>query len=195
MAVEDVFVPDHRVQATRDTVEKIKERRALHPTFDAMYAPWPSPGKFPFSSVAVGAALGAVEHFADTVGSSTRVANALGGTVKLADQEYVATEFAEAAGEAEMARLMTEAGSAGFSQLARQRVTPTEQQLARGLRDNALVTRVALRSVSRIFSLVGAKAGFPDHPVSRAKRDVEMVSHHVTLNWRQNAVQYMASRA
>jgi alkylation response protein AidB-like acyl-CoA dehydrogenase len=195
MAVEDVFVPDHRVQATRDTVEKIKERRALHPTFDAMYAPWPSPGKFPFSSVAVGAALGAVEHFADTVGSSTRVANALGGTVKLADQEYVATEFAEAAGEAEMARLMTEAGSAGFSRLARQRVTPSEQQLARGLRDNALVTRVALRSVSRIFSLVGAKAGFPDHPVSRAKRDVEMVSHHVTLNWRQNAVQYMASRA
>jgi alkylation response protein AidB-like acyl-CoA dehydrogenase len=195
MAVEDVFVPDHRVQATRDTVEKIKERRALHPTFDAMYAPWPSPGKFPFSSVAVGAALGAVEHFADTVGSSTRVANALGGTVNLADQEYVATEFAEAAGEAEMARLMTEAGSAGFSRLARQRVTPSEQQLARGLRDNALVTRVALRSVSRIFSLVGAKAGFPDHPVSRAKRDVEMVSHHVTLNWRQNAVQYMASRA
>ena len=195
MAVEDVFVPDHRVQATRDTVEKIKERRALHPTFDAMYAPWPSPGKFPFASVAVGAALGAVEHFAQTVGSSTRVANALGGTVTLADQEYVATEFAEAAGEAEMARLMTEAGSAAFADLARRRVTPTEQELGRGLRDNALVTRVALRSVSRIFSLVGAKAGFPDHPVSRAKRDVEMVSHHVTLNWRQNAMQYMTSRA
>ena len=62
------------------------------------------------------------------------------------------------------------------------------------LRDNALVTRTALRSVSRIFSLVGAKAGFAEHPVSRAKRDVEMVSHHVTLNWRQNAVHYMASR-
>jgi alkylation response protein AidB-like acyl-CoA dehydrogenase len=194
MAVEDVFVPDHRVQATRDTVEKIKERRGLHPTFDTMYAPWPSPGKFPFSSVAVGAALGAVEHFADTVGSSTRVANALGGTVKLTDQDYVATEFAEASGEAEMARLMTEAGSLTFSERARQRVTPTEQELGRGLRDNALVTRVALRSVSRIFSLVGSKAGFTDHPISRAKRDVEMVSHHVTLNWRQNAMQYMTSR-
>ena len=194
MAVEDVFVPDHRVQATRDTVEKIKERRALHPSFDAMYAPWPSPGKFPFASVGVGAALGAVEHFADTVGSSTRVANALGGTVQLTDQDYVATEFAEASGEAEMARLMAEAGSRMFSERARERVTPTERELGRGLRDNALVTRVALRSVSRIFSLVGSKAGFPDHPISRAKRDAEMVSHHVTLNWRQNAVQYMASR-
>jgi alkylation response protein AidB-like acyl-CoA dehydrogenase len=194
IAVEDVFVPDHRVQATRDTVDKIKERRFLHPTFDAMYAPWPSPGKFPFASVGVGAALGAVDHFAETVGASTRVAGALGGTVQLADQEYVATEFAEASGEAEMAQLMVEAGSARASELARQRQTPTEQQLGRGLRDNALVTRVALRSVSRIFSLVGAKAGFPDHPVSRAKRDVEMVSHHVTLNWRQNAMNYLAAR-
>ena len=193
MAVEGVFVPDHRVQATRDTVDKIKERRQLHPTFDTMYAPWPSPGKFPFAAVGVGAALGAVEHFAATVGSSTRVAGALGGSVALADQEYVATEFAEAAGEAEMARLMVEAGSAAASELAHRHETPTAQQLSRGLRDNALVTRVALRSVSRIYSLVGSKAGFPDHPVSRAKRDVEMVSHHVTLNWRQNAVQYMAA--
>ncbi|MFW3168785.1 acyl-CoA dehydrogenase family protein [Geodermatophilus sp. CPCC 206100] len=194
MAVEDVFVPDHRVQATKDTVDKIKERRVLHPTFDAMYAPWPSPGKFPFAAVGVGAALGAVDFFAETAGSSTRVAGALGGTVRLADQDYVATEFAEAAGEAEMARLMVEAGSAAFSSLAHQRRTPTQAELGRGLRDNALVTRVALRSVSRIFSLVGAKAGFPDHPVSRAKRDVELVSHHVTLNWRQNAVHYLASR-
>ena len=193
MAVDDVFVPDHRVQATRDTVDKIKERRQLHPTFDTMYAPWPSPGKFPFAAVGVGAALGAVEHFAATVGSSTRVAGALGGSVALADQEYVATEFAEAAGEAEMARLMVEAGSSAASELARRHETPTAQQLSRGLRDNALVTRVALRSVSRVYSLVGSKAGFPDHPVSRAKRDVEMVSHHVTLNWRQNAVQFMAA--
>lgn len=194
MAVEDVFVPDHRVQATKDTVDKIKERRSLHPTFDTMYAPWPSPGKFPFASVGVGAALGAVDYFAETAGSSTRVANALGGTVRLVEQEYVATEFAEAAGEAEMAQLMVEAGSARASELARRHQTPTEQQLGRGLRDNALVTRVAMRSVSRVFSLVGAKAGFPDHPISRAKRDLEMVSHHVTLNWRQNAITFLASR-
>jgi len=49
----------------------------------------------------------------------------------------------------------------------------------------------ALRSVQRIYSLVGAKAGNPAHPVSLAKRDIEMVSHHVTLNWRQSAVRYL----
>src|SRR3984957_18424693 len=188
MAVEDVFVPDHRVQATRDTVQKLQERRALHPTFNTMYAQWPSNGRFSFASVAVGAAWGAVEHFAATAASSTRVANALGGTVRLADQDYVASEFAEAAGDLEMAMHLIEKRSFEASEQARLRFTPSETDLARGLRDNALVTRVALRSVQRIYSLVGSKAGSPEHPVSLAKRDVETVSHHVTLNWRRPAV-------
>ena len=70
---------------------------------------------------------------------------------------------------------------------------PVPADLAREHRDNALVTRIALRSVQRIYSLVGAKVGNPEHPVSLAKRDVEMVTHHVTLNWRQSAVRYLAT--
>ena len=193
MAVDDVFVPDHRVQATRDTVQKLQERRALHPTFDTMYAHWPSYGRFTFASTAVGAACGATEHFAATVTSATRVANALGGAVRLADQDYVATEFAEAAGEVQMAMALIERRSLEASELARLRRTPSPADLALQQRDNALVTRVALRSAQRIYSLVGAKAGNPEHPVSLAKRDIEMVSHHVTLNWRQSAVRYLAA--
>ena len=191
MAVDDVFVPDHRVQATRDTVQKLQERRALHPTFDTMYAHWPSSGRFTFAATAVGAAWGAVEPFASTLASSTRVATALGGTVRLADQDYVATEFAEVAADVQMAMLLIERRSFEASERARQHRTPTEADLAREQRDNAHVTRVALRSAQRIFSLVGAKAGNPRHPVSLAKRDIEMASHHVTLNWRQCAVRYL----
>jgi len=193
MAVDDVFVPDHRVQATRDTVQKLQERRALHPTFDTMYAHWPSYGRFTFASTAVGAAWGAAEHFAATVTSATRVANALGGAVRLADQDYVATEFAEAAGEVQMAMALIERRSLEASELARRHRTPSAAELALQQRDNALVTRVALRSAQRIYSLVGAKAGNPEHPVSLAKRDIELVSHHVTLNWRQSAVRYLAA--
>jgi len=193
MSVNDVFVPEHRVQATKDTVRKLQERRALHPTFSTMYATWPSNGRFPFASCAVGAAWGAAEHFAETVGSSTRVANALGGAVRLADQDYVASEFAQAQGDIQMARLLIEKRSWEASERARQRIESSEEDVARELRDNALVTRTALRAVQQIFSLVGAKAGNPAHPVSIAKRDVEMISHHVTLNWRQAAVRYLAA--
>lgn len=193
MSVKDVFVPEHRAQATRDTVRKLKERRALHPTFSTMWATWPSSGRFPFAACAVGAAWGATEYFASTVGTSTRVAGALGGAVRLADQDYVATEFGQAEGDVQMARLLIEKRSFEASERARQRRESTEQEIGRDLRDNALVTRTALRSVQTIFSLVGAKAGRSDHPVSIAKRDVEMISHHVTLNWRQNTVRYLAA--
>lgn len=193
MAVTDVFVPEHRVMRAADTAFRLEERRALHPTFDAMYSPWPSHGRFPFSAVGVGAAIGAAEYFAQASGTLTRVADALGGTVKLAEQDYVATEYAEAAGELEMAELLVERRSFEAAELARRHVLPDERLLALQHRDNALVARVALRAVQRIHALVGAKAGFPDHPVSRAKRDTEMVAAHVTLNWRAAAVRYLAS--
>lgn len=192
-SVERVFVPEHRAQKTSDTVFKLQERRKLHPTFDAMYAPWPSHGRFPFASVGVGAALAAVRHFAETGAGNTRVANALGGEVRLIDQDYVATEFTEAAGDADLARNMIEMRSLQSAERSARHDVPDEQELATEQRDNALVARVALRAVQRIHGLTGAKAGFPGHPVSRAKRDVEMVHAHVTLNWRQAAVRYLSA--
>jgi alkylation response protein AidB-like acyl-CoA dehydrogenase len=92
-----------------------------------------------------------------------------------------------------MAMALVERRSFEASERARQRRIPSEADLACESRDNALVTRVALRAVQRIYSLVGAKAGYPEHPVSRAKRDIEVASHHVTLNWRQSAVRYLAA--
>jgi resorcinol 4-hydroxylase (FADH2) len=193
MTVTDVFVPEHRVMRTDDTAFRLAERRELHPTFDAMYSPWPSHGRFTFAACGVGAALGAAAWFAQESGTMTRVANALGGTVNLAEQDYVATEYADAAGELDMAALLIERRSAEAADLARQHVLPDEHILAQQHRDNALVARAALREVNRIHALVGAKAGFPEHPVSRAKRDAEMVAAHVTLNWRQASVRYLAS--
>jgi len=193
MRVTGVFVPEHRVMPTRDTAFRLAERRSLHPTFDAMYSPWPSHGRFTFAACGVGAAIGAAEWFAKESGTMTRVASALGGTVSLAEQDYAATEFADASGELDMAALLVERRSFEAAELARRHVLPDERVLAQQHRDNALVARVALREVNRIHALVGAKAGFPEHPVSRAKRDAELVAAHVTLNWRQASVRYMAS--
>jgi len=187
MGVTEVFVPDRRVQKTSDTVQKLKERRSLHPTFDAMYATWPSHGRFPFAACALGAALGAAEHFIATAGTSTRVANALGGSVSLAEQDYVATEFAQAHGDLQMAKLLLEDRSRQAAQRARDRIESSSEEVASDYVANAHIARVALSAVQQIFSLIGSKAGSPSHPVSIAKRDIEMISHHVTLNWRQAA--------
>jgi resorcinol 4-hydroxylase (FADH2) len=48
---------------------------------------------------------------------------------------------------------------------------------------------MAVRNVQRIFALVGSKAGNPAHPISIAKRDVEMASSRT--NWRSAAINYV----
>ena len=124
MQVTDVFVPEHRVMRTQDTASRLQERRQMHPTFDAMYSPWPSHGRFTFSAVGVGAALGAAEYFAESIGTLTRVATAHGGTVALAEQDYVASEYADVAGELEMAALLIERRSFEAAELARAHIVP-----------------------------------------------------------------------
>lgn len=192
IVAEDVFVPDRRGMSSLEVFSR-DDRKALHPTFDALNTPSGGYGKFGFSAVAVGAANGAVKHFMQTAATSTRVATALGGQLRVIDQEYVAAEFAQAAGEIQMAVMLIEQSSKRVAEQIRRREKPTRLELAQDFRENAQVTRIAVRTAQTISALLGAKTGFSEHPVSRAKRDAEMIAHHVTLNWRQAAVQYTAA--
>ena len=191
--LEDVFVPKRHVLSFPALQEGWVASRELHPTFDMLHTTFPSYGKFEFAGVAVGAAIAAVDHFAEHAASSTRVAHALGGDYRLADQDYAASEFAQASGDVLMARCLVERQSRDIAERTRQRVPSSELDLATWNRNYSLVTRTAVGAVNRIAALIGAKTGNPAHPVSRAKRDVEMLAHHVTLNWRQASVQYLAA--
>lgn len=191
--LEDVFIPERHVLTFPELQAGWVASRELHPTFDMLQTTFPSYGKFEFAGVAVGAAIAAVEYFAQTAGSSTRVAHALGGNYSLAEQDYVASEFAQASGDVLMAQYMLERQSHDVTERTCERVPSSELDLATWNRNYSLVTRTSLRAVNQIATLIGAKTGNPAHPVSRAKRDIEMLSHHVTLNWRQAAVQYFAA--
>jgi alkylation response protein AidB-like acyl-CoA dehydrogenase len=188
----DLFIPEHRAMPGAEVFAR-EDRKALHPTFDALHTPSGGYGKFGFAGVAVGAANGAVKHFMDTAAGSTRVATALGGQLRLIDQDYVACEFAEAAEHIRMATQTIVESSKRVAQQVRRREPVTRMQLAQDFLENAYVTSAAVRTVQTVSALLGAKTGFPEHPVSRAKRDIEMLSHHVTLNWRQAAVQFTAA--
>lgn len=191
--LDDVFIPERHVLSFPALQQGWAASRELHPSFDMLHTTFPSYGKFEFAGVAVGAAIAAVEHFAETATSSTRVAHALGGDYKLTDQDYAASEFAQASGDVLMAKYMVERQSHDVSERTRNRVPSTELDLATWNRNYSLVTRTARRAVDQIASLIGAKTGNPAHPVSLAKRDIDMLSHHVTLNWRQASVQYLAA--
>jgi 3-hydroxy-9,10-secoandrosta-1,3,5(10)-triene-9,17-dione monooxygenase len=191
-AVDRVFVPERRVVRVKDMARLAQENRRLHPTFDSMVASTPQ-GHFPYSSVALGAALGAIEHFASVVGKSSRVRDFSGVVTKLADQDYVATEFGAAVTAAQGAKTVLEQRSKAAAERGRRRVSATNAERAEERLADAYIARSAMDAVQHIFFLIGTRANSPAHPVSLAKRDIEVVATHQTVNWREAAVTYLSS--
>lgn len=191
-AVDKVFVPDRRVVRVKDMPRLAEANRRLHPTFDSMVASTPQ-GHFPYSSVALGAALGAIEFFASTVGSSSRVRDFSGVVTRLADQDYVATEFSAAVGTAEAARTVLDQRSRAAADRGRRHVLASSAERAAERLADAYIARSAMEAVQRIFFLIGTRANVASHPVSLAKRDIEVVATHQTVNWREASVTYLES--
>jgi alkylation response protein AidB-like acyl-CoA dehydrogenase len=191
-AVDRLFVPDRRVVRVKDMARLAEENRRLHPTFDSMVASTPQ-GHFPYSSVALGAALGAIEHFASVLPNSARVRDFSGVVTHLAEQDYVATEFSSAVASAEAARTVLEHRSKAAAERARDRVAATPEDRAAERLADAYIARSALDAVQRIFFLIGTRANVASHPVSLAKRDIEVIATHQTVNWREASVNYMST--
>jgi alkylation response protein AidB-like acyl-CoA dehydrogenase len=191
MVVDDVFIPDHRAIPPTQLLGSGKYS-ALHPTFDLLASPSPFCGLYLFSAVAAGVAQGAVDHFIENGKGLRRAASPLGGEVKLAEQDYVATQLTEAAGELDLAIFKIVETSRQAGERVARRQAPSKREIVADQRDNAIIARIAARAVNTVHALLGSKACFEGHPVSRAKRDVEMILNHVALNWRTASVQYMA---
>jgi alkylation response protein AidB-like acyl-CoA dehydrogenase len=191
LVVEDVFIPDHRAIPPMQLLGSGKYSD-LHPTFDLLQSRAPFHGLYLFAAVAAGAAQGAVDHFIENGPGLRRSATAFGGEVKLTEQDYVATQLAEAAGELDLAIFKIVEGSRQAAERVRRHESASRSEFTVDVRDNAVISRISARAVSAVQSLLGSKAFFEGHPVSRAKRDVEVIVNHVALNWRQASVQYLA---
>jgi alkylation response protein AidB-like acyl-CoA dehydrogenase len=191
-AVENLFVPDRRVVRVKDMTDLAEANRRLHPTFDSMVASTPD-AHFPYASVALGAALGAIEHFAEVLPSMSRVRDFSGAATSLADQDYVATEFASASSTANAARAVLEQRSKAAEERARRRERASGADRATERLANAHVARAAMEAVQRVFFLIGTRANQASHPVSLAKRDIEVIATHQTVNWREASVMYLSS--
>ena len=191
-AVDQLFVPERRVVRIKDMANLAEANRALHETFDSMVASTPD-GHFPYASVALGAALGAIENFAFALPNSSRVRDFSGIASSLADQDYVATEFSAAVSTAEAARAVLDERSKAAAERARDRVRATPEIRAAERLANAHIARSAMEAVQRIYFLIGTRANIASHPVSLAKRDIEVIATHQTVNWRESGVGYLSA--
>ena len=181
IVLDNAFVPDHRTITNSDVAAGRAPGTAFN-TAPLYRMPFFGFAQLALCSVPVGTALGMVEDFAATLGTSP-------------GSEIISERLSEAAAEThaatlllrDRARLNMECLSAGKA------LGETEAALT--MRDGAYAMNLAKRAATRLFDMAGGRAQYLSAPIQRAFRDVQTSGSHGSLNWPRSALRYVRSLA
>ena len=182
IAVEDVFVPRHRVLLFSETRAGTSPG-ARHHDNPIYRIPLLMLGASMLASTAVGAAKGALDAYLEmTTGRTTRGALA-GGGLRMKEFATVQLRLAEAAAAVEAAELILLTDMRTALQKLRDGDEITVADRIRSRRNQAYVTKLAVQAVEALNASTGGYGLHLDNPVQRAWRDANAVARHVSLNW------------
>lgn len=185
VAVDDVFVPDHRAVATA------VGRGGPHPGSVAnpgpLYRlPWLPLFSFVTAGTSLGIAQGAVQDFAAAVRG--RIATYSGKTpVELATVQMRLAEAAALVDAAETV-MLKDCDEAMAIAAAGAEVELLDR--ARWRRDGAYAARLVAEAVDIVFAGTGGGAIHDAHPLQRALRDVHAANGHIGVSWDLNGSIY-----
>jgi 3-hydroxy-9,10-secoandrosta-1,3,5(10)-triene-9,17-dione monooxygenase len=185
VAVDDVFVPEHRTLAVDQIAGGPNPGSAVNP---AVLYQLPALSLFAFciAGVSLGLAQGAIEHFTET--TRTRLSSYSGRNV--ADFNTVQVHVAEAAALADAARAIMLADCDEAARTVAEGRMPDLDQRARYRRDGAFAAMLCTKSVDLLFAATGGGAIYARNPLQRAFRDVHAANAHYVLNWDINGAMY-----
>src|SRR5207248_5032037 len=180
--VKGAFVPEHRVLRFADTRAGTSPG-ARHHDNPIYRLPLLMVGASMLASTAIGAAKGAPDAFVETTtGRKTRGALA-GGNLRMAEFATVQLRVAEAAASVEAAELILLTDMRMALQKLRVGGEITVADRIRTRRNQAYVTKLALRAAEALNAATGGYGLHLSNPVQRAWRDANAVARHVNLNW------------
>lgn len=185
VAVEDVFVPDHR--AVPNAVGNGGPHPGSHVNPGALYRlPWLAVFSFVTAGTSLGIAQGAVRDFAAAVRS--RITTYSGkNPVELAT---VQLRLAEAAALVDAAETVLLKDCDEAMALAASGMQIALADRARWRRDGAYAAQLAAEAVDIVFAGTGGSAIHDEHPLQRALRDVHAANGHIGVNWDLNGAIY-----
>jgi 3-hydroxy-9,10-secoandrosta-1,3,5(10)-triene-9,17-dione monooxygenase len=184
LVIENAFVPTHRVAELRLLGEGQTDGWALHrrPSYRV---PLRSILSLTLAAPALGMARGVVEAFT----SQLRDRRGPSGASLI---ESVASQLhlAEASAEVDAAIVLLRHDTREMLDLAARGEMPTLLDRARYRRDQAFMTRLALRAVNRLMETSGGHALQESNPLQRLQRDLQAAAQHFSLRWEETAEQY-----
>ena len=182
IAVEDLFIPEHRVLKFSETRAGTSPG-ARHHDNPIYRIPLLRLGASMLASTAIGAARGALDAYLDmTTGRTTRGALA-GGGLRMTEFATVQLRLADAAASVDAAELilLTDMRNALAKLRRGDEITVSDRIRAR--RNQAYATKLAVQAVEALNASTGGYGLHLENPVQRAWRDANAVARHVSLNW------------
>ncbi len=185
VAVENAFVPAHRVVANADLVAGTSPGARLHesPLYRA-----PAWAIFPFciSSPTAGIARGACECFIDEMKArATAIDHA-----PLAKKANIQMRVAEATALTDAAELLYRRSlTETIDRIMRGETLSLEHRL-RSRRDQGYSVVMAKRAAALLLEAQGGGGLYERGPVQRAMRDLNALSAHIVAGWDMPAIEY-----
>jgi alkylation response protein AidB-like acyl-CoA dehydrogenase len=174
IAVDDVFVPGHRIGAIMGDVRG-SNAFELHGR-DSYRLPPMSLLPFTLCSPIVGMAEGAIEEFTSRLRGKT-------GHGRTSESVALQLRLAESAAEVDAARLLVTTTPRGLIERASRGDFPDELAQATTRRRFSYVAKLCVQSVNRLFEASGAHSLFESEAIQRFHRDIHAGSHQGALYW------------
>ena len=185
VAVDDVFVPEHRSLST--TLMAAGETPGAEVNRGTLYR-LPALGLFGFviGGVPLGVAQGAVEQ----VTANTRSKAGRYSGKALADLATMQMRIAEAAALTDAAEALMYGDCDEVMRIVEAGEKASLEQKARYRRDAAFGTSLAVRAVDLLFAGAGGGAIYASHPLQRSFRDIHAAAAHIMVSWDANLALY-----
>jgi len=185
VAVDDVYVPEHRTLAVDQISGGPNPGSAVNPS--VLYQlPAISLFAFCIAGVSLGLAQSAIEYFTNS--TRTRLSSYTGRNV--ADFNTVQVHVAEAAALADAARAIMLGDCDEATRSVGEGRVPSLDQRARYRRDGAFAAMLCTKAVDLLFTATGGGAIYARNPLQRVFRDVHAANAHYVLNWDINGATY-----
>ena len=183
LVLDDVFVPAHRVLTFAETTSGRTPGAKLYadnPTFAVpMLCNIPSC----LASVAVGAALGALDDYIDATRARITRGAVAGAANRMAEFATVQLRVADAAASADAAREMLLRDLRAAARMARAGEEITVRDRITCRRGQGFAVSLAIRATEALNASTGGLGLDLTNPVQRAWRDANAVGRHISMNW------------
>lgn len=184
---EDVFVPAHRRLDIEDAKSGTSPGAHAHgrPLYRIpMFAGIPTA----ITGPALGALKGAIEEFIDK--TKVRKTIAMGAAKPMAEFASVQARLAEATAALDAGRLMILRDLEETQAEVERTNTVSLDMRLRNRLTHSYVVKLALEAINGLYTVSGIGGINTNNRIGRAWRDINAISHHISLNWDASATRH-----